>query len=769
VSASSCAYCSYTQGGYGANPQGHNPGVLLHTHFPAVYPSGVEVGIPGAGGYSMLFTSASAVTVFLPQGGTPGVLTSDLVNPTTSPAGVFGGQVLTLQINVDFSAAGIPDEMQCPMGNLVLCDTGTSLDGLTVSQILAIANSVLGGGTLPPGFTVSTLNDLVTRLNEAFDNCVESDWAKDHLCPGVCEAPSITVQPQDSGACPGSPVSFSVTASGTPVLSYQWRKDAVDLSDGGNISGATTATLTIDPAGAGDDGSYDVVVTNACGSETSDAADLKVDTDDADGDGTPNCSDGCPNDPNKTAPGICGCGVEDKDTDLDGTADCNDGCPNDPNKIDPGICGCRVEDTDTDLDGTADCYDECPLDPNKVSPGACGCGVADTDTDADGTADCNDGCPDDPNKTAPGDCGCGVADTDTDGDGTADCNDGCPDDPHKTSPGACGCGVADTDTDGDGTADCNDGCPDDPHKTSPGACGCGVADTDTDGDGTADCNDGCPADPNKTAPGVCGCGVADLDEDADGVFDCVDNCLNLSNPGQEDSDGDGKGDDCDNCDLVSNPGQEDCDDDGVGDACEGEPDCNLNSIPDSCDIASGFSLDLNGNSIPDECEDPGIPFCFGDGTQKDCPCGNNGAPGNGCGNTDYPDGSNLAATGIPSLSNDTLVLIVTQQHPSSLSLFVQGDALVGPLNYGDGLRCIGGHLKRIFRIKNWHNSDAAAPSVYSIPPAPATVSGQSAALGDPLSPGDARYYQVYFRDPDPSFCPPNTFNVTNAISVQWLP
>ena len=113
------------------------------------------------------------------------------------------------------------------------------------------------------------------------------------------------------------------------------------------------------------------------------------------------------------------------DADGDGTSDCTDGCPNDPAKTAPGICGCGVADTDTDGDGTADCNDGCPADANKTAPGICGCGVADTDTDGDGTADCNDGCPADANKTAPGICGCAVADTDTDGDGTADCNDNC--------------------------------------------------------------------------------------------------------------------------------------------------------------------------------------------------------------------------------------------------------------------------------------------------------------------------------------------------------
>jgi|GEM_PF-2472871 len=65
-------------------------------------------------------------------------------------------------------------------------------------------------------------------------------------------------------------------------------------------------------------------------------------TEDSDGDGIPDSSDGCPNDPEKTDPGQCGCGVLDTDSDSDGVADCNDGCPDDLEKTDPGICGCGV-------------------------------------------------------------------------------------------------------------------------------------------------------------------------------------------------------------------------------------------------------------------------------------------------------------------------------------------------------------------------------------------------------------------------------------------
>lgn len=147
-------------------------------------------------------------------------------------------------------------------------------------------------------------------------------------------------------------------------------------------------------------------------------------------------TDLCPNDPNKTEPGVCGCGTPDVDTDKDGTLDCEDDCPNDPNKTAPGECGCGVEDKDSDNDGTVDCKDECPNDSQKTLPGECGCGVP------EGTcSQQEDLCPDDPNKTLPGECGCGVADVDSDKDGVADCKDKCPNDPNKTAPGACGCGT----------------------------------------------------------------------------------------------------------------------------------------------------------------------------------------------------------------------------------------------------------------------------------------------------------------------------------------
>lgn len=101
----------------------------------------------------------------------------------------------------------------------------------------------------------------------------------------------------------------------------------------------------------------------------------------------------CPDDPTKTSPGVCGCGVPDNDTDQDGVFDCFDQCPADGSKINPGVCGCGIDDADTDQDGIADCDDLCPTDPEKIDPGVCDCGIPDVDINNNGVVDCLESSP----------------------------------------------------------------------------------------------------------------------------------------------------------------------------------------------------------------------------------------------------------------------------------------------------------------------------------------------------------------------------------------
>jgi len=85
-------------------------------------------------------------------------------------------------------------------------------------------------------------------------------------------SPTITSQPANSTNLPLTTATFTVVAAGQTPFSYQWRRNGINLTDGGNIFGAVSSTLTVDSVTPADAGSYSVVVTNIAGSATSDNA-----------------------------------------------------------------------------------------------------------------------------------------------------------------------------------------------------------------------------------------------------------------------------------------------------------------------------------------------------------------------------------------------------------------------------------------------------------------------------------------------------------------
>ncbi len=94
--------------------------------------------------------------------------------------------------------------------------------------------------------------------------------------PDVGTPPQFTAQPSSRNVVAGANATFTVAASGTAPLTYQWRRNGVKLTDGGKISGATTATLTVSGVQAADTGKYTVAVDNAAGGVVSSAAVLSV-------------------------------------------------------------------------------------------------------------------------------------------------------------------------------------------------------------------------------------------------------------------------------------------------------------------------------------------------------------------------------------------------------------------------------------------------------------------------------------------------------------
>lgn len=95
---------------------------------------------------------------------------------------------------------------------------------------------------------------------------------------GTPTAPVITTQPASQTVAAATTATFTVTATGDTSFTYVWSRNGTALVDGGNVSGATTATLTLTNAQPGDTGVYRATVTNSVSSTTSAPAVLGLTT-----------------------------------------------------------------------------------------------------------------------------------------------------------------------------------------------------------------------------------------------------------------------------------------------------------------------------------------------------------------------------------------------------------------------------------------------------------------------------------------------------------
>jgi subtilisin-like proprotein convertase family protein len=120
----------------------------------------------------------------------------------------------------------------------------------------------------------ATTTYVVTAINRG--GCTSLDSAR----VNVLGLPAITRQPLPATQtiCPGYTVGYKVIATGAG-LTYQWRRNGVNLTDGGRISGANADSLTISNVVLADAGTYDVIVSGTCPPAlTSNAAILQIGT-----------------------------------------------------------------------------------------------------------------------------------------------------------------------------------------------------------------------------------------------------------------------------------------------------------------------------------------------------------------------------------------------------------------------------------------------------------------------------------------------------------
>jgi hypothetical protein len=184
---------------------------------------------------------------------------------------------------------------------------------------------------------------------------------------------------------------------------------------------------------------------------------------------------------------------------------------------------------------------------------------------------------------------------------------------------------------------------------------------------------------------------------------------------------------------------------------------------DSFDALSvGATLDVHGalwNGVQGGCAST---MCFGDGTGNACPCGNTGAPGNGCANSVNPSGAHLGFSGNPWLSADSFVLSGSGMPSTAPALYFQGQVAPGGLlgsPFGDGLRCVSSGIVRL-GTKNNSGGASQYPLAGDLP---ISIRGAIPAVGGQY------FYQAWYRNADPTYCTTSTFNLTNAVVAIWAP
>jgi len=237
-------------------------GVTIYYRIRDSYTWSPLTGLYTNSGATTPYTGTNADTVYAKP-----LTTTTYTVTATSGAGCTTTANVPITVNQPPTITSQPQNAPTCLGSTVTFNVTATGTGLTYQWRKNGVNLSNGGNI--SGATTATLT--ISNVTNADVACY------DVVITGLCNPsatsnqgcltlgpPNISSQPQSVIACAGNTVTFSVTATG-PGLTYQWRKNGVNLTNGGNISGATSPTLTVSNIGAGDAGNYDVVITNSCG------------------------------------------------------------------------------------------------------------------------------------------------------------------------------------------------------------------------------------------------------------------------------------------------------------------------------------------------------------------------------------------------------------------------------------------------------------------------------------------------------------------------
>ncbi|MCX7993891.1 MAG: HYR domain-containing protein, partial [Fimbriimonadales bacterium] len=173
------------------------------------------------------------------------------------------GQGSTGSFDADLSISGLPAG--------ITHSFSPNPVGFTGGQNSRTSTLTLNVGTSVPAGTYTFTVRAEVRVNS-------DDFATTTGTLVVNAPPVITIHPANQTACAGASVTFTAAASGSPAPSVQWQVSTNGGATWSNISGATSTTLSFTASASQNQNRYRAVFTNACGSATTNAAILTVNT-----------------------------------------------------------------------------------------------------------------------------------------------------------------------------------------------------------------------------------------------------------------------------------------------------------------------------------------------------------------------------------------------------------------------------------------------------------------------------------------------------------
>jgi len=211
----------------------------------------------------------------------PDILVSQIAQPTDNSYSIYSfvdaqGNVVGNPVQINFSNVSVVGRYKTDFFTL---PQGTQLNSATINGATTVGNNYRDIRLLAyhlSDFGINTAN----RGNAVAFKVMPSGtsdpafmaYNRDSF---VIPSPIITTQPTSKVACIGSQATFLVVVEGSE-LDYQWERNGVALSNGGNISGATSANLVINPVSATDMGVYRCTVTNPSGATLTNPAYLNA-------------------------------------------------------------------------------------------------------------------------------------------------------------------------------------------------------------------------------------------------------------------------------------------------------------------------------------------------------------------------------------------------------------------------------------------------------------------------------------------------------------